>query len=211
MGNERIKELFLGLTLIVFLILLSVLVIAVSDSSYSQTQTPNIISNSYNVNSNVNSYQVSRLNSPHGNKIYLADRNVRYTNPPSSYSTSRYLRFSDQTYQTRTRSVLGNKINKYGVYVKNQDYGGGYFTVRYYFDDYYGNVKTERITHYINPGKGKQFLLKDVSPYGYEQTSWRYEVVSHSKKPAKIYYNSDPVYQRNSFYSSPTRTYFYSN
>jgi len=216
MQNERIKELFLGLTLVVFLILLSVLVISISDNSYSQKQS-NIISNSYNVNSPVNSYQVSQnQQAPYPkNRVYITDRNVRYTRPSSSYPKSTYLRYSDHAYQTRKRGILGNDINKYGVYVKNQDYKGGYFTVRYYFEDYYGNVETERITHHINPGKEKQFLLKDVSLYGHDRVSWRYEVVSHSKKPTRKYYNGDYGYYgqegRSNLHGSPTRTYFYLN
>lgn len=210
MQNERIKELFLGLTLVVFLILLSVLVISISDNSYSKKQS-NIISNSYNINSPVNSYQTSQPSSQYyGNRIYIK-KDIRYLKQSNSYSKTKYLRFSDHAYQTRTKGIFGNDINKYSVYVKNQDYKGGYFTVRYYFEDYYGNVKTERITHHINPRKSKQFLLKDISPKEYGRVSWNYEILSHSKKPTKIYYNSDVGFRENRFQGSSTRTYFYLN
>ena len=107
---------------IIFLILLSVLVISISDNPYSQKQA-NVISNSYNVNS----YNtLSQPSSSYGNRVYTTDRN------------SRYLSYSDYAYQTRKRGILGNNINKYEVHVENQDYKGGYFTVRYYFKDYYG-------------------------------------------------------------------------
>jgi len=88
MEGERIKELFLGLTLIVFLILLSVLVISISDNSYSKKQG-NVISNSYNVNSyNTN----TQSNLPYRNKVYT-NKNVKYVKPSKSYSTSKHLRF----------------------------------------------------------------------------------------------------------------------
>jgi len=218
MQNERIKELFLGLTLIIFLILLSVLVISISDNSYSKKQS-NVISNSYNVNSPVNSPQVSQKQQAPSynyqrNRFYVTNRNVRHTRPSSSYPKSTYLRYSDHAYQSRTKGIFGNDINRYSVYVENHDYKGNYFTVRYYFKDYYGNVKTERITHHISPGKRKQFLLKDISPYGYDRVSWNYEIISHSKKPAKRYYNDYNYYGqngRNNFHGSPTKTYFYLN
>ena len=211
MQNERIKELFLGLTLVIFLILLSVLVISISDNSYSKKQS-NIISNSYNLNSPVNSYKVSQPSSPYyGNRIYVTNRNTKYKHLSNSYSKSTYLRYSDHAYQTKTKSILGNDVNKYRVYVKNHDYKGSYFTVIYYFEDYYGNVRTKRITHHIGPRESKIFLLKDISPKEYSRVSWNYEIVSHSKKPTKIYYNSDAGFQGNVFYGSPTRTYFYLN
>ena len=208
MQNEKIKELFLGLTLVIFLILLSVLVISISDNSYSKKQN-NIISNSYNINSyNTISQPSSQY---YGNRIYTTNKGVRYLKQSNSYSKTKYLRFSGNAYQTRTKGIFGNDINKYSVYVKNQDYKGGHFTVRYYFKDYYGNVKTERITHYISQRESKIFLLKDISPKEYSRVSWNYEIISHSKKPTKIYYNSDAGFQGNVFYGSPTRTYFYLN
>ena len=209
MQNERIKELFLGLTLVIFLILLSVLVISISDNSYSKKQS-NIISNSYNVNS-YNTISQNKQTPYYGNRIYTTNKGVRYLKQSNSYSKTKYLRFSGNAYQTRTKGIFGNDINKYSVYVKNQDYKGGYFTVRYYFKDYYGNVKTERITHYISQRESKIFLLKDISPKEYSRVSWNYEIISHSKKPTKIYYNSDAGFQGNVFYGSPTRTYFYLN
>ena len=208
MQNERIKELFLGLTLVIFLILLSVLVISISDNSYSKKQS-NIISNSYNINS-YNTISQNKQTPYYGNRIYIK-KDIRYLKQSNPYSKTKYLRFSGNAYQTRTKGIFGNDINKYSVYVKNQDYKGGYFTVRYYLKDYYGNVKTERITHYISPRESKQFLLKDISPKEYGRVSWNYEIISHSKKPIKIYYNSDAGFQGNVFYGSPTRTYFYLN
>jgi hypothetical protein len=209
MQNERIKELFLGLTLIVFLILLSVLVISISDGS-SQNQS-NIISNSYNVNS----YNTNSQPSPfYENRIYVEKENVGYVKLSRTYERSKYLDYSDHAYQTRTKSVLGTDVNKYNVYVKNHNYKSGYFTVRYHFKDGYGDVETEKITHHIGPRESKQFLLKDISPRGYEKVSWGYEIISHSKKPAKKYYNNDhnvPDFRGNGFYSSPTKTYFYLN
>ena len=209
MQNEKIKELFLGLTLVIFLILLSVLVISISDNSYSKKQN-NIISNSYNINS-YNTISQNKQTPYYGNRIYTTNKGVRYLKQSNSYSKTKYLRFSDHAYQTRTKNILGNDINKYHVYVKNHDYTGSYFTVRYYFKDYYGNVKTERITHYISQRESKIFLLKDISPKEYSHISWNYEIISHSKKPTKIYYNSDAGFQGNVFYGSPTRTYFYLN
>jgi len=139
MEGERIKELFLGLILIVFLILLSVVVISISDNSYSQKQG-NVISNSYNVNS-YNS--LSKPNPQYGNKVY--NKNVKYVKPSKSYSTSKHLSFPKKhSRASRTHKVISyskkpstrhyNNYNYYDRYRKNNfRYSHGSPTITYFF------------------------------------------------------------------------------
>jgi len=209
MRDDRVKELFLGLILIVILILLSVLVISVSNNSFYQKQDYVATNNNLKLEK---SYQISQQNIQNWERTYTSNKNVKNVKQ-KSYSKPKYLSYSSHGNQEKKKGIFGNDIQKYEVHVKNRDYKEGRFTVKYYFKDSYGKVKTTQITHQIRAREEKQFLLKDVTPNKYKRVSWRYEVISHSKKPTEKYRNSNDDYYnyqtRNNFRGSPTITYFF--
>jgi hypothetical protein len=193
--EKRILEVFLGLTLIVFLVLLAFLVTGVSASQESSTT----ISHSYNVNSYNNqapsytypikSYVTSRPTYPYTldlRKTYYVDEKVP-------------IRYYDRGEYKRVSGILGNEVDKYAVYVRNDDYVGGYFKVRFYFSDYYGRTSTESVRYYIPPQQEKTFRYHDISGDRYTHHVWRYEVIPETEVPAKIYYYED----------RPTAPYYY--
>lgn len=209
--QERfVIEVLLGVILVVFLIILIFLFTGVS----GKTQTSTVISNSYNTNTynspapsyssynpSYSSYRllttrpsyrnpyskpyiVSNPDYPYTNKVYYVKDDIRYTK-----SDDRYLRYYDRSQHKTVKSILGTDIDKYEVYVKNRDYIGGYFKVRFYFEDYYGRTSSYSITNYIKPQEEKRFLFKDVSTYDYKYSGWRYEVIPRTKAPTRVYYN----------------------
>ena len=124
----------------------------------SQTTTSTIITNSFNTKNYYNTQ-------------------TKYS--PSYTKTQRdYLDYVYNAHKKTVKGVLGNNIEHYIVYVKNQDYKPGYFRVNYYFTDYYGNTKTEAITYYIKPKQGKEFIYKNIYKDKYRFHDWNYKVIS---------------------------------
>ena len=134
------------------------------------------------------------------------DKDFRYVKESASY-----LRHDDKAYHSQTKGILGSNIHSYEVYVRNREYAGGYFTVRFYFEDYYGNINTEKITYYVKAHSEKRFAFKDVSAHPQENHKWWYEVVPESKVPTKTYYSNEGPYARIYNPGTPTNTYFYVN
>ena len=213
--QERfVIEVLLGVILVVFLIMLVFLVTGVS----GKAQTSTVITNSYNTNTYTSptpsyssysppyssyrplttrpsyrdSYSKPYIVSsdyrdysyPYANKVYYVKDDIRYTK-----SDDRYLRYQDFGQHRTVKSILGTDIDKYEVYVKNRDYIGGYFKVRFHFEDYYGRTSSYSMTHYVKPHEEKRFLFKDVSTYDYKYGGWWYEVIPRTKAPTTVYYN----------------------
>ena len=204
--DRFVLEVLLGAIFVVLLILLAFLVTTVSAGSDSKTT----ITNSYNTNTYATqpATTTSALRTYSNSKPYIIDRsdyrneyrygdydyyNVYYFDDDyydGLYgSDRRYLRYDDDGRLRRTKGIFGNNINSYEVYVYNKDYTGGYFTVTYYFEDYYGQKTSYSETKYISARDEKRFLFKDISPGDYDyRYSW-YEVSSKTKAPGKVYYN----------------------
>lgn len=131
-------------------------------------------------------------------KPYIVDREdysrVYYTRDSSeykdtkSYSDDRYLTYDDSGNFRIYSGIVGNRVDNYEVYVRNREYVGGYFKTIFYFEDYYGNVDSESMTHYIPAGEENRFVLKDISPPRYKYKTWWYDVVPLTKTPTKDYF-----------------------
>jgi len=173
---------------VVFIALLFLVVFIVIGSS----QPKSTITNSYNT---YNIYSTTPRTQYVYTKPYIVDRGdyARIYYVPSDFryaeSSDRYLRYYECGRLKESKGTFGNDINRYEVDVKNREYVGGYFKVRFYFEDYYGRTRSESITHYI-PAKGeKLFLFKDISSDEYKYRAWWYEVKSLTKAPTRVYYN----------------------
>jgi len=158
--EQRILEALLGTILIVLLVIMIFLFISIGNSGNTTTTT---ITDSFNTN---NYYNTPQKYSP---TYYTKTKNYDY------------LDYDYNAYKKKAKGILGNDIEDYTVYVKNQDYKPGYFKVKYYFTDYYGATKTETMTHYIKPKESKKFTYKNIYKDKYKFYDWDYEVISRTR------------------------------
>lgn len=182
-NERRVIEILSGAVFIVFLFLLVLFVIG---SDVKGTTITNSF-NTYNIYLtksqpvSVKPYVIDRGNYA---QVYYVPTDFRYAEP-----SDEYLRYYKWSQLKISKGIFGNDIYRYEVYVKNREYVGGYFSVKFYFEDYYGRTMSESITEYIPAREEKLFLLKDISPSKYEYRAWWYEVESLTKAPTKVYYN----------------------
>ena len=195
MRDRRIVEILAAITFIALLFLVVFIVIGIS-------QPKSTITNSYNT---YNIYPAPRTQYISARpyiytdtvyaKPYVVDRGdyarVYYIPRDFRYAESydRYLRYYEEGRLREIKGIFGTDIDRYEVYVRNKEYVGGYFTVRFYFEDYYGRTKSESITHYIPAREEKLFLFKDISPAEHKYRAWWYEVRARTKAPTRVYYN----------------------
>ncbi len=158
-NNKRVLEAFLGLILIILLVIMIILLTAPKNLTGSSTT----ITNSFNTNNYYNAYPTIK-HYPYTKTYYKKD----------------YLDYDYHACKKTLKGILGNSIEHYIVYVRNQDYKPGYFKVKYYFTDYYGNTKTETMTYYIKPKQGKEFIYKNIYKDKYKFHDWDYEVISRT-------------------------------
>lgn len=201
-NERRMIEILIGAVFIIFLFLIVFLVIGASGAK--KTTITNSF-NTYNIYSTAPQAQPTYTYSytkpyivDRGDyyKPYIVDRGdyIRGYYVPSDFRYAepydKYLRYYELGRLKESKGLIfGNDIHRYEVDVENREYVGGYFTVRFYFEDYYGRTKTESITHYIPAKEEKLFLFKDISPGEYKYYAWWYEVKSLTKAPTRVYYN----------------------
>ena len=199
-NERRMLEILIGA---VFIVLLLLVVFIVMGSSQPKTT----ITNSFNTYTIYSTAQQTALQTQYVSakpyivdrrdyyKPYIVDRgdyariyyvpnDFRYAEPYDRYS-----RYYESSRLRTSKGILGNDIHRYEVYVKNREYAGGYFNVKFYFEDYYGRTRSESISHYIPAREEKLFLFKDISPDRYKYSAWWYEVKSSTKVPTRVYYN----------------------
>jgi len=170
-------EIFLAIILVTLLILLIFLFTSPSITGKS-TATKSTVSNSYNVNSyNTNYYDYPSYTKYPSTIRYIKDKDYsRYYD-----KDYHYLRYSDKAKHEKLSGMFGNEVNRYTIYVKNRDYKSGYFTVKFYFSDYYGETRTESIRHYIKSGEERKFFYQNIYSDKYGFYDWDYKVISETK------------------------------
>jgi len=171
--EQRILEALLGVILIILLVIMIFLFTLPSGFISSSTEetssgavSTTTITDSFNTN---NYYNTQQKYSPSYAKADYTETNYNY------------LDYNYDAYKKTVKGVLGNDVENYIVYVKNQDYKPGYFRVNYYFTDYYGNIKTETITYYIKAKESKKFIYKNIYKDKYRFYDWNYDVTSRTK------------------------------
>lgn len=157
-----ILEAFLGLILIILLVIMIFLFTSINSATGSTTT----ITNSFNTNNYYNPYTYPTIK--------------HYPFYTKTYYKKNYLDYDCHAYKKTLKGILGNNIEHYIVYVRNQDYKPGYFRVNYYFTDYYGDTKTETMTYYIKPKQAKEFIYKNIYEDKYKFHDWNYEVISRT-------------------------------
>ena len=193
--DRRIIEILIG---VVFIALLFLVVFIVIGSSQAKTTITNSF-NTYNIYSAPQTQYVSVKPYIYTDTVYvkpyLIDRGdyVKIYYVPSDFRYAepydRYSRYYESSRLRTSKGIINNDIHRYEVYVKNREYVGGYFNVKFYFEDYYGRTRSESITHYIPAREEKLFLFKDISPDRYKYRAWWYEIKSSTKVPTRVYYN----------------------
>ena len=203
-GVSRVIEILVWALAIVSLIILILLTIGVSSTGKST------ITNSYNTNTQLapsyssytpsdSAYRYPVTKSSYRDsysKPYIVDRypypRIYYVRDDLRYTRSydRYLRYDDWGRRKLVKGIFGNDIDRYEVYVRNRGYTGGYFKVNFYFKDYYGRTSSDSITRYIGPRKESRFVFRDIYGDRYKHYDWSYEVISQTKVPTRVYYNT---------------------
>lgn len=185
-NEKRVAEIFLATILVLLLIILIFLFTSQSATGKS-TSTSTSTTNSYNTDS-YNTYYVSSY--PPTQRYYGS-----YRYPPEYYikDDRNHLVYNSRSDRTKVERLLGGYIDKYVVYVRNNDYNGGYFTVKFYLTDYYGKTFTESMTKYIKPNEEKSFFYKNIYAERYKYYDWSYEVISRTKVPKRDYIESPRI------------------
>ncbi len=178
--NQRILQLFLALILVALLLI--AVVIVLQNPSFGKVQTTtsgNTISNSYN---NYN-YTTNTVNVPqtktYQNVVYNRDY-VVYKKTNDNYvnsNTNTLGDYSSYGNHERTKDFVGSYVDDFYVYVKNNQYEGNYFTVKFYLKDSSGHEDVETVTKYISGKDQVRFLYRDIQFDRYKYSSWRYEVL----------------------------------
>ena len=161
---------------VVFIALLILAVILITGGNSQKITTSTTITDSYNTYN----YNIEVNGAP---GYYQYPTTYSINTQRTSQSSSRYLYYTSNSDYRISTGILGNQIDNYEVYVRNQDYAGGYFKVVYYFEDYYGNTDSKAMTYYIDPQTEKRFVYKDVSHSEYKYERWWYTVESITKAP----------------------------
>lgn len=204
--DRFVIEVFLGLILIVFLFLLVFFVIGISNNSSTAGSNPTVllpaVTKNYNSN-NYNTYSPERvLGTTEIHRVsdrsyyndyydenrarvyyrdyYFYDDNYRYNgNDACQYENrERYLEYNSFSQLEKDEGVFGNDINNYEVYVRNEDFVGGYFEVTFYFEDYSGKTSKNSEVYYVPAREETKFFYRDVAPTRYKYSSWSYDVKS---------------------------------
>lgn len=166
-NEKRVTEIFLA----TILVLLLIVIIFLFTSQSTTGKSLSTISNSYNTYYINQDSQTQEYYKPY-DSIYSLE---------SDLDQKRYLQFKSRSDLIREDRLFGEDIQKYIVYVRNKEYKGGYFTVKFYFEDYYGKETTQSITHYIKPYEEKAFYYKDLYADRYEHYKTYYKVIPITK------------------------------
>ena len=171
--NQRVLQLFLALILVALLLIAVLIVMQSSSTEKNSYTTSNTISNSYNTYN----YTTNNVNVPstrtYQNVVYNRDYVVYKKINDGSHNLGDYSSYGNHE---RTKDFVGSYVDNFYVYVKNNQYNGNYFTVKFYLRDSSGHEDVETITKYISGKDQVRFLYRDIQFDRYKYSSWRYEV-----------------------------------
>ncbi len=188
--DRLVLEVVLAAVFVVFLVVLSIVVVNASEGSSTETTITNSF-NTYNYDIPAQTRYEKLTTKPYiiddGKYARVYPSRVVFSNDRDykkryGYDHDRKFSYDSWSQLRIAEGLFGNSINNYEVYVRNREYTGGYFKVVFYFEDYYGDVGSEAMTHYIGPREESRFVFKDISPSRYEYRNWWYEVIPISKK-----------------------------
>ena len=184
--KQRMIELFSALIFVLLLVLMVVLALRPVQANVISTTSNVVISDSFN------NYAGSNYEGKTTSNKYYQEDGCRYDgcywaesgSYDIDYDPSRKLRYDDRGYVREKESTFVQTFEEYVVYVENEDYVGGYFSVRFYFYDRYGNEKTHLMTKHIGARDEVAFIYRDVD-YSSDYYRWDYKVISNSRLPSR--------------------------
>ena len=172
LNENRVFEVLLAMILVVVLVMLIFIFTSPTITGESPKTT---MTNSQNTNS-FNNYYLSQTFPVKTIPVYTTQKSARYVKVYDS--TERNLADYRSAGKRQTvEGIFGNEIDKYAVYVKNYEHRGNYFTVKFYFEDYYGETRTESMTQYIPAREERGFYYKDIYADEFLNYRWDYEVI----------------------------------
>ena len=162
--REKIIEILLATILVILLIILILLV----TNFPTQKKSTNTISTS--TTTYYNTYNTYDYNYPKKNyySSWEKDYKTKYKN---------YLEYNTYSEHEIKKGILGNDVYRYYVYVKNQDSKSGYFTVKFYFKNYYNEIEIISITKYIKAKEKEKFFYQDINGDKYKYYKWNYKII----------------------------------
>jgi hypothetical protein len=188
--EKHLLELFLGLVFVGLLLIAAVLVIYFPDSKSTsnvvQSYNSNSFNNYYGDSGEIEKKDFVKINyvEPTYTKIYDKEdndyRHKYYENPyKRDYGNKdrNYLQYSSWGEREHDKDVFSNYRDKFRVHVVNKDYQAGYFKVRFYFCDYYGNCFTKTIQKYIPAKESRVFEYFDLQKEKFKYYGWKYDVL----------------------------------
>lgn len=205
MNKKRVTEILLAGIFVIVLIILIVLLTSQPVSGHDYKNSNPQIINSYNTYQTYKPqtqryYQPISYSTKYSKPIYYPDKRYYKVYDARDYDRDKY-----SIYKTSGRkSGFYNDRDDYIVYVKNNDYKGGYFTVKFYFEDYYGKPRYESLTHYIAPHRERAFIYRNIYANKYKHYRGDYEIISHSKVPYRDYVRNPNI----RYVNQPTRIYY---
>ncbi|MFA5953697.1 MAG: hypothetical protein WC812_03825 [Candidatus Pacearchaeota archaeon] len=175
MEKENLIKIILGM--MVFVLILIAILIGFNIGHSKNPTTINTISDSYNSIDNSKTYYVSEKSRNFQASNY-EPKEFYFVNDWSKwdpFNTQNHEQNYDSTGKHTKEYSLGIYTDTYKVYVYN--YGSeGYFTVRFYFEDYEGNLRTYDLRKYLYHNDEELFYFRDLSHDKYEYYKWAYKV-----------------------------------
>ncbi|MFC1710622.1 hypothetical protein ACFLZJ_00475 [Nanoarchaeota archaeon] len=178
-------SLFMGLAFIVLLIICVLIVIGQSSATTAPSTAQTTITYNYNYN-----YEKPEPRSNYVTYVYDRDDlyyDDYYRDRDKYYDDYDYLRYDADSDHDIREDMFGNRVDDFQVWVENRDHKSGYFTVKFYFTDYYGDKDTESVTHYIKAGDEKKFLYRDIHGDRDKYRRWEFKVTSETERPEYNY------------------------
>jgi hypothetical protein len=191
MEKERVVEILISLVLVVLIFM--IILISIGNENKSNS----VISNSYNTyyyqeNPSLQT-KIIEDSKDHKQRTYYEKNNNyieknNYYKKHKDYYENRYHNKYFNYYENyKNYDSWGNHVKRadfnyytdsYEVHITNHKHEGDYFTVKFYFENFDGDVTIYDIRKYIFPGDEETFYFRDTSKNKYEYYDWYYEVIN---------------------------------
>ncbi len=167
--------------LMMFVLLVGILIIIFMNFSSSKitttTNTYTTILDSYNKIQQDTTPKVYYFDVCRDKKCdYPKTKKTRDVSPKPSYSPKHYKDYDSWGNHKREKKSDLYYIDTFEVYVKNYGHSN-YFTLRFYFEDCWGEEKIYDVRKYIYSGEKELFYFRDVGRDKCEYGEWKYKII----------------------------------
>jgi hypothetical protein len=221
-SEQRVLEALIAFIFLILLILVVVLAVSYYGDGKTTKQTYSSSGTSYAVYSPQKSEYRScsscgtNCPQPKSGNVICEEVRVPYTvtTGPSTTTYETQSRNIALSYTMRTEekqhcNIVGRTIKEYYVYVKNTDYQGGYYTVKFYMYDHYGNEQSDSMYEYINPGQERQFRYTQLRE-DFSVEDWDYKIETETRKIPSVSVQKSGM-RTETKYKTETKCYYNGN